>query len=165
MSHILEAAQAEAARAAAGGGVYHFGAANGGGYAFPDGPVIVSGIRTTPTETDAQRADRLAREVGFRTEERNRFKRELDLAVFGDDSPATLKKIGATDVAHVQYGRDTIPVAWYDDGDDGDFQPQAVSIWICAQWVDACECEGLASSLQDKLAATIEADYTASLEP
>ncbi len=53
MSHILEVDAAERARAAAGGGVYHFGAPNGGGYAVAgQQPVLMPTQASQPPVSD-----------------------------------------------------------------------------------------------------------------
>jgi hypothetical protein len=66
MTIAREAAQAEAARAAAGGGVYHFGAANGGGYAFTGRPPVLAEPRTPllpPVTLEQQRDAWIARSM------------------------------------------------------------------------------------------------------
>jgi hypothetical protein len=131
MSHILEAAQAEHARAAAGGGVYHFGAPSGGGYAFADSPVIVSSVKA-PAETDAQRADRLAREVGRLTYELAQAKRELFTAYNGDARAA--RKFDGTPVAIVLDGVSMTVAVWCDDADP-DSDRFVTSVWTGHDWM------------------------------
>ena len=127
MSHILEAAQAEAARAAAGGGVYHFGAANGGGYAFPDGPVIVSGIRTTPTETDAERIARLSQEVGRLRAERDQLAQQLEYRTRGETDPEVELRYTMVDVDGGQMRVGYVPR--YQQ-----FAPTVEEVWVGCEW-------------------------------
>ena len=144
MSHILEAAQAEAARAAAGGGVYHFGAANGGGYAFPDGPVIVSGIRTT-TETDAERIARLSQEVGRLRAERDKLAEELDHRKFGVNNVDELR----TTMLHADEGE--LCVAYSQSPGYG---PELVEVWVGCEWWSV---DQLAPSFAARLQRSLEA--------
>ena len=127
MSHILEVAQAESARAAAGGGVY------GGGYAFADqAPVlIVGGVRMTP-ETDAQRADRLAQEVGRLTYELAEARRELQTAYHGDWHAA--RKMDARPVEIELDGVPMVVAVWCDEA-DRDSDRCVTSVWTGHGWM------------------------------
>ncbi len=149
MSHILEVDAAERARA--GGGVYHFGAPNGGGYAVAGGPVVVSGVKA-PAETDAQRADRLAQEVGRLEYELRKVRRELEIERCGDGG----EKGEIT--TELPYGSGTVIVAYTEDRADThdgrtvtDLYLSAV--WIGGQWVPSCELGAFADSLQSALEA------------
>jgi hypothetical protein len=148
-SHILEVAQAEQARAAAGGGVY------GGGYCIAgQAPVIVGSVRMTP-ETDAQRADRLAREVGRLTYELNNARRALNDERNGFKTPhGCLTTTVPYDSGHavVAYSSDD----W--DHDDGSTTTEFIAeyVWIGAQWVPVCELGAFGQALQDGLAAAVE---------
>jgi len=149
MSHILEVAQAEHARAAAGGGVY------GGGYCIAgQAPVIVSSVKA-PTETDAQRADRLAREVGRLTYELNKARTQLNDERNGYKTPhGCLTTSVPYDSGHavVAYSSDEC------DHDDGSTTTEVIAeyVWIGGQWVPVCELGGFGEALQNGLAAALE---------
>jgi hypothetical protein len=124
MSHILEAAQAEAARAAAGGGSY------GGGYCIAgQQPVIVGYVK--PVETDAQRADRLAAEVERLTADLHQAQRELRTAYEGDWHAA--KKFDGTPVTITLDGVDMVVAVWHDGDPDSD--RYVTSVWTGQGWM------------------------------
>lgn len=150
--HILEVEKAERLRAEAGGGVY------GGGYAFADqAPVlIIGGVKMTP-ETDAQRADRLAQEVGRLTYELRNAREALRAAQLGPKLPNGCERI------EVPYGNDTAVVAYSADTWDADngstfTELIAESVLIGGQWVPVCELGAFGEALQAGLAAAVGAE-------
>ncbi len=155
MSHILEVEQAERARAEGGGGVYHFGAATGGGYAFPDGPVVVSSVKA-PAETDAQRIARLSQEIGRLTAELRNVRAELQVERCG--GPTRLQTV------EVPYGDGSVMVAYEidtcdrDDGTTTD-EAYAVAVWIGGQWIDQCELGAFGEELNDALPVALAEEY------
>jgi hypothetical protein len=126
MTIAREAAQAEAARAIS---TYR----RGDGYCisgqepvFAGGPVIVSGIRTTP-ETDAQRIARLSQEVGRLQAERDQLAQQLEYRTRGETDPEVELRYTMVDVDGGQMRVGYVPR--YQQ-----FAPTVEEVWVGCEW-------------------------------
>jgi hypothetical protein len=94
---------------------------------FPDRPVVVSGIRTAPTETDAERLARLSREVGALRAERDKLQAELDYRVRGETDPTVELSYTMIDVDGGQMRVGYVPRY-------AQFAPTVEEVWVGCEW-------------------------------
>lgn len=91
------------------------------------GPVIVSGIRTTPHENDSERIARLSQEVGRLTADVARLQAELDYRVRGETDPTVELRYTMVDVDGGQMRVGYVPR--YQQ-----FAPTVEEVWVGCEW-------------------------------
>jgi hypothetical protein len=112
---------------------------------YPSGPVIVSGIRTSSTETDAERIARLSQEVGRLRAERDDLAARIDHRTFGVNEVEGLR----TTTIHGDEGELCVAYA-----QSPGYGPELVEVWVGCEWWSV---DQLAPSFAERLQRSLEA--------